>query len=255
MELIHDWRSFQTTFYGYRRGLKERVANGPLHVVADGDLVVSAYAEGEDVGDCVGASLREVAKRHENRRLIILDRENVDHLMAEAANLPHLYDQVEFFRAKVKTTLAGNGKSAGEAAVGFRDFRPHFLIDALKGWWAKILPSAYGVLIRTESEAGRVKDFLLVVRRGSFETFCEPGLSSLSLERRKDPAAAAKYLSEKYSVPVQAFVVSEAEWAEWSRNPNPWREIVRSIKAGRTKLLPFRWSLAFLSTTRAFFKI
>jgi hypothetical protein len=61
-----------------------------------------------------------------------------------------------------------------------------------------------------------------------------------------------KYLSEKHLVPVQGFFMPAQQWALWSENPHPWKEIAASLKANEAKLVPFRFSLVTLIASRAF---
>jgi hypothetical protein len=245
MELTHDWKSFRNLFYPQRRanGGAERDANLPAYLIVENDRVVAAFADHEDLSDWVGAPLEEAQSRLAHRKLVAFDRAQVDQWIQGAVALPHFYDQVEYLKTRAKP-MAG----------GPLEFRRHFLLEALHGWWGKVLPSAYGIFIRVEAEAGKPspqdQEFLLIVRRGNFEGFIRPDLSSLSPDRRRQPEAVVRYLSEKHLVPVQGMYVNASEWNAWSLQGEPWRDVARSIKAQRTRMVPFRWSLAALVTTR-----
>src|SRR4051794_18682016 len=104
MELIHDWKSFQETFNKQRRlpAPKDRASQAAIYCIVEGEQVLTAYSEHEALSQLQGRAFREVASQFANRKVISLSRENVDHVMGQALPLPHLYDQVEFFRDQVK---------------------------------------------------------------------------------------------------------------------------------------------------------
>jgi hypothetical protein len=54
-------------------------------------------------------------------------------------------------------------------------------------------------------------------------------------------------------VPVQGIFVSPKDWARWSQSSEPWREIALALKQNKMKMVPFRWSIATLVATRAYF--
>ncbi len=99
------------------------------------------------------------------------------------------------------------------------------------------------------------RDLLIIVRRGKLEGFDEPDLTSLIHGKRNQPANIIKFLSERYHVPVLGAFVPASEWFKWAGETNPWREVARSMRKRRTRLMPSRWSLSALVTARAFFKV
>ena len=244
MELSYDWRTFQTMFYPRRRPniAQGSVPAGAINVVIDQDTVVVAFGEYEDLSEWIGASFKEMSAQMTNRQLIAFQRSDVDSWISEAAGLPHFFDQVELLRTK----------AAGTAGSGLK-FPRHFLIEALCGWWNRLLPSCYGLFVRVEGQPDQ--DIILLVRRGAFDGFHRPDLVPLGPERGKQASEIVKYLSERYLAPVQGVFVSAADWAEWSRDPNPWRNIAKAVSANRARLVPFRWGIAFLMSLRAFFGI
>jgi hypothetical protein len=246
MELIHDWRSFQHTFYPLKKNqvLPDSSA-APAYLVVENERVVSAYADSESLAHWAGATLTDVRDQNPSRPLVVYGREAVDKLMSDSLALPHFYHQLEYLRAHAKPS---------EGVLP--PFRRHFLLDSLLGWWSKVLPSSYGLFIRVETDGkSQEQDFVLIVRRGSLEGFLQPDLASLGSQRRKQGSDVVKYLSEKYLVPFQGIFVSPQEWNQWAYQADPWREVARSIKANRTRLVPFRWTVAFLATTRGFLKV
>src|SRR4051812_1433885 len=125
MELTYDWQSFQSVFNPTKRkSVAKALAapSGPVFAVVDRNIVVSAYANGEDLSDWIGATQPEMASALPNRDVIAFSREQVDAWMLEALALPHSIDQIEFLRGK-----ADLKKSGPEMEVP-----KHFLLEAIQ---------------------------------------------------------------------------------------------------------------------------
>jgi hypothetical protein len=237
MELTQDWRGFQNTFYPAGAASASRA----LFVVTDSGLVLAAYAEGADESQWVGARTEEVRAGNAARPVVEIDRADAEKWVEAGLALSHIQEQIEKLR------------SAANLSPAARRAR-HFLLEAVQGWWAKILPSSYGIFLRA-GEGARERDFLIVIRRGKLDAFYEPDLSSMGAERRKQPMDVVRYLSERHSVAVQGIFVPETDWQRWSASENPWREVAQAVRANRARLVPFRWAPAFLVATRAFLKV
>ncbi|HUP57100.1 MAG TPA: hypothetical protein VM598_06585 [Bdellovibrionota bacterium] len=250
MELNYDWRGFQTVFSPRLRALPAPSSSptGPIYVIHDGDAVLCASARGESVGDWTGMPLSDFRTEFSHREIISFEREKVDGWMGESLPLPHFYDQAGFLLTKAQ-------EGQGKVSLGSLSPTKHFLLEAVHGWWGKVLPSAYGIFLRLEGEGSRRQDFMIIVRRGRIDGFCEPDLSSIGVERSRQHADVVKYLSEKYLVPVQGVFLPESEWAGWASSAHPWRNAARAIRANRAKLVPFRWGVVLLMATRAFLEI
>lgn len=249
MELTHDWRAFQDVFYPHKRTVGPTLVTpgktAPVYLVVDGDTVLTAYCEGEDLASWVGAPLSEAHRHAAGREVVTLERKELERWTQESMGQGHFHDQVQSLRA-----LARPKQGALPA------HQRHFLLQALDSWWGKVLPSAYGVFFRIAPEGRNPeRELVIVMRRGKLEAFLIPDLTSLGAERRREMADVVKYLSEKYLVPFQGITLRGEDWTRWSRDANPWRDVAKSIKANQTQLVPFRWSLALLSTTRAFFRV
>ncbi|MBC7691647.1 MAG: hypothetical protein H7222_07740 [Methylotenera sp.] len=265
-----DWISFQEMFYPRKRARSvSQDVRAPIYLVEDQGLVISASSEGEDLSPWLGLPVQEAIERYaylsKDRKVVTFTRQDVDRWILESTTHPNFYEQVEFLRQQA-------------APQGGTQFNPHFVIQAMNSWWGKVLPSAYGIYLSIQppaptssaatsgsaaaapSQAGvpPVKHLLMLVRRGKFDQFHEPDLSSLGNDRRHRPDHVVKYLTEKHLVPVQGVFVSANEWQEWAdaanaaRAGNPWRKVAQSMKANRTQLVPFRWGVASLIATRAF---
>ena len=238
MELTHDWRNFQDMFYPSRRTSVpvDSARHGSAYVIVEGDQIVAAFTDGEDLSDWIGATRQELAAHLQHREIRVLKRDEVDRWVNESLERPHFYEQVEYLRAMASSPV-----------------RRHFLLEALRGWWEKVLPSTYGIFIRAEGQGGKSdQDLFILVRRGALDAFHEPDLHSMGPERRRQPGDVVKYLSEKHLVPVQGLFVPAAMWEEWSQDPNPWRQIALAIRANKAKLMPFRWTVVTLLGMRGF---
>jgi len=270
MELNYDWKSFQNFFYSKKRNSQTNpqpnAGNGnasagaslsagasahedaPIYLVADGRVVVSAFSETGELAEWIGATSDEVAAEFSGRQVVKFDRSKVDEWMNSSTGLSHFYDQIQFLRTQAKPEIVGKGKKS-RASEGV--FKKHFLLEAVQGWWQKLLPSHYGVYIRLEGSQGL--SLLLLVKRGRLDSFYIPDLSSMIPERRQYSADVVRFLEERYLVPVQGVFLTVEEWADWSESPNPWRSIVTAVKAQRSKLVPFNWVVAGLVFLRGYF--
>ncbi len=253
MDVSCDWRGFQTLFNPQKKGgaipsgslsggsvagFDDALRPGPAFIVTDEGRVITAFAEHEDLSEWIGLQPSEIENRVSHRELVIFDRSQVDQWMKESLGQTRFYDQVEYLRREAKPS----NRAAARAT------RRHFLLEALHGWWGKFLPTAFGLFIRAGEQ-----DFLLVVRRGVFESFHQPDLGGLSVDRRRVPGDIVKYLSGRYFVPIQGVFVSSTEWNEWSHVSDPWKSISRSIRSNRTRLVPKRMGVRTLVGIKSVF--
>ncbi|MGK5090229.1 hypothetical protein WDW86_21990 [Bdellovibrionota bacterium FG-2] len=264
MELKHDWQSFQLLFYSARRNLASETlaknAMGPIRVVTSGvggpggETVVSAYADGEEFSEWIGASCIELATAFPHREVYAYDHRVIEGWLQESVGVTHFYGQNEFLLSKAGTLQIfkaprGNKPPKGEAVNLVQTGKTHFLLEALQGGWARVFPSSYGVFVRLEGEV--LEDFIVTVRRGKIEGFQRPDLSSMGRERSRQPAEVVRYLSEKFLVPVQGVFVSAQEWKTWSASSRPWKKVSGAVRQGQAKLVPFRPLLAGMMVVKA----
>jgi hypothetical protein len=253
MELSYDWRRFHSLFYPKRKTGVPTAAlrSGPAYLVVNEEIILAAFSESEDLSDWIGRSFQEISEHINHRELVLFDRTKVEEWVHGSLTYPHFYEQVEEMRQKISPQVLSNGKIKDVSMETL--IRRHFLLDAIKGWWSKLFPTNYGIFIRLEGKNSQ--DFFLVVRKGRVESFRTPDLNSLDAERRVQPAALTKYLSEKYLVPVQSCFVPAEEWATWTESSEPWKLVATAIKSGKLKLHPFKWSWVFLVATRTYFGV
>jgi len=250
MELIYDWKNFQAMFYPKRRAQLAESA-GPVYLVVENKRILTAFAEAEDLSQWIGSTTDEVASELGHRELVIFDREKVDQWMGSAMGLPHFHDQVESLRSEATPQVLSRSRFKKDLRSNADQLiKRHFLLEAIQTWWSKALPSAFGVYIRLDGPAG--KDLFLIVRRGRLDSFHEPDLSSMIVDRRKNPADVVRYLSERHVLPVQGISITSQEWMEWGESRNPWPKVAAAIKSDRSKLVPFNWGLASLVASRAY---
>ena len=267
MELSQDWRKLQSTFFPSSFPMKGPVGvsagTGTLYCVHDEDVLIQAFAEGEDLSDWIGASMSEVRSQFPNRVIVEWDRKNLEASLLSSVGEPHLDAQICQWRQGVREQagLSLDGELRG-VARSRKDFdlldrhlvtHRHFLLDALKdSWWTRVLPSSFGIFLRFEGsvDSRSLKDFLLVYRKGKLEQFGVPDLNFMGADRRREAAEVAKYLSDRFMVPVQGVLLREEDWARWSADSSPWREIAWAVQSNRVQLVPFRWSLVSMLAAR-----
>src|SRR5437868_104532 len=102
MELTYDWQSFQSMFYPKRRSAVQMGSEtaGPVYLVLEGNIIVEAFAESEDLSDWIGAEYEEMAAEMAHRELLLFDREKLDKWIGGSMSHPHLYEQMDFLRTK-----------------------------------------------------------------------------------------------------------------------------------------------------------
>jgi hypothetical protein len=257
MELNHDWNSFNSVFYAKRKGLSrqggetsspiyfvveeeksEKPAKAHDHHFGDHSKILAAFSGSEDLREILGKTLADAFERYPHRRRIVFGDQEVSQWVDQSVQLPHFHDQMVFFRKQAKSPKRMVADD-------------HFLLEALQGWWAKILPSSYGFFIRIEGQAPR--DLLVVVRRGRIDSFYTPDLSSMGADRMRKPEEVVRHLAERNALPIQGLFVQASEWQSWGESTSPWRKIATAVRESRARLFPFRWSLVGLVSTRAFF--
>lgn len=245
VDLSCDWKLFQSFFQppaksgGYATA--DRGTSKPIYVVFDGaeKVVMTAFTEGEDLSEWMGRPIEDLKSHWRARDVVAFDRAEVDEMVSDATKSQRFYDQVEEMRSKSRSVLRAGDSRAAFVLGNARVNRKHFLLRSIEGWWARVLPDQFGVLIRlTGHHAGESQDFFVIVRRGKFDCFHEPDLSGMSLERRRDCAQVAKFLEDRYLVKVQTVSVPSSEWKEWARDADPWGRVVQSVRAKRTRLYP-----------------
>ncbi|MBU6375619.1 MAG: hypothetical protein KGQ59_06450 [Bdellovibrionales bacterium] len=269
MELNQDWRKLQSTFFPSIAPTRKGAASSPagaVYCIHDQDIVTLLFAEGEDLSDWTGASLADVRSQFSNRVVLEFERKALEASLLSSVAQPHLEAQIAQWRedaqAKLVATAAGHSVmlSPSRKDQAFLDqwfiTKKNFLLESLNGsWWARVLPSAFGIFLRFEGLSGgsagsSTKEFLLIYRKGQLEQFGVPDLGFIGSDRRKDPEEVCKYLADRCMVPVQAVLLREEDWLKWASEKNPWSEIAWAVQSSRVQLVPFRWSVVSLIASR-----
>jgi len=256
MELNYDWKSFQSIFYPKKRlSHQEQILTGSVYLVVRNHTVVTGFSEGEDLSSWIGSSVDKFVVDHPQREVIILDQDKVDQWTDSIMGMPHFYDQILELRRKAKLQSHTHSHLKLKNKLNSPETwnQRHFLLQAIQTWWHKIFPSTFGVYVRISDKNSIESSILLVVQRGSINTFYVPDLSPMIAERRKYNNDVVRFLSSKYMVPVQGLFVNTSEWIEWSEMNDPWSKIATTLKRDRTKLVPFQWSIVTLINARARF--
>ena len=260
----YDWREFQEFLSPNPRlpasggqGAAPMLAS-PAYFVTEGETVVSGYCQSEDLEEWQGSPVADVSEHYKHREHLFVPRAAMSAWLQEAWNNDGYYEQIQLLRARIGSFVEHS--SAAVPRTVRQVSYPHFLLEALQGWWAKMLPASYGLFIRVESQpvpgttrpGKRAREFFVVVRRGKFEEFGTPEFAGLGRDRSRSELETVKYLSEKHGVPFQGVFMPEKDWEEWSRIPDPWKLILLGIRTEKVRLVPFRWSVSALAAIRAY---
>ncbi len=288
MELNRDYESYRRVFQAQSRvGVMSSSAHGSTIYLVESELddegerkVIACFSEQEDLTEWVGRSKREFRSAFQSRELVAITEENwvqaLARPVASSWQEGHFLGQISEFRQNLKQTLfhkeATQGtpaikkgarlllrglRSQGQKAKGERliqeshlETQQNFVMEALSGWWLRILPSHFGLYVRVENEQNT--QVLLTIKAGKVDQFYSPDLGAIHADRKAEFGTLVAALSEKTLMPIQGVRVTSEEWTQWMRSPNPWTLVSRSIRSGRTQLAPFRWFVALLIGTRAF---
>jgi len=196
----------------------------------------------------VGATVVEMQKEFPHREVVLFERTEVEDWLKSGAKLTHFSAFAEMVRERATQNLTSK-KIARKNLLS----RDHFLLEALGGWWGKLLPSVFGLYLHLDNGEGRERTFFVIYRRGKVESYDIPDFTGFNRPAGKEREAAVKFLSERYSVTVQGLFLSESQWQIWSGDADPWKKIAKSFKENSNQLVPFKMSLAAMIGGKAFF--
>jgi hypothetical protein len=247
MELIHDWKSFQNVFYPHQRksSVLDGDPDGPAYFIVDQDRILAAYSEREDLSDWVGASVEEVEQHLGHRTLLMFPRTELDRWMVSARHGPNYYHQVESLREWAVDHLAeprdvSNSRAVEHAlneCVRFMG-RQNFLLEALHGWWRRLLPQTYGVILRLR-DGEDYRDFAWLVQRGELKSFFRPDLSFLGQKRSLEWNEVLRYLEDTHHARFIGISTEGELWNNWCRmGSSPFKEVHRAMKKSRFSIHP-----------------
>ncbi|MFZ9595727.1 MAG: hypothetical protein ACO3A2_06570 [Bdellovibrionia bacterium] len=248
MELNYDWRKFQSLFY-LKKEPNPSSQLQPIYLFTQTKTILYAFSDSEDLAEWMGSETDALLREFPHREIVVYDQERTDQCIVDSLPLSHYYDQTLFLRNQAKPQWVTGFKNKKNPL----DPSAHFLLQAIEGWWQKLLPSNFGIFIRLDGVSGR--SLLMIFKRGRLDSFQVPDLSGMIPERKKHSTDVVRHLSENYLVPIQGLFVTSEEWKSWSKSPNPWPEILKSIQAGSHKMTPRNWGLLFLIACRAYLGI
>lgn len=246
MELSQDWRKLQRTFYPAKKEMNSD--SGAVYLVHDRGVILTAFAEGENLSDWTGMTVEEFRGQFPHRILVVTECSRMENWVQTALSESNLPAQLDRVRSHWIHETENDSQSQALRALPSRS---HFLIEALeRSWWSRVLPSSFALLLRLEADSKVHQNFMLLYRKGRLEHFGEPDLSFMGSERRENLSDVTRYLSERLSVPVQGVQLLEQDWKNWSDQGHPWKEIAWAIQSKRVQLVPFRWQCVGLIGTR-----
>jgi hypothetical protein len=145
------------------------------------------------------------------------------------------------------------GAQVGSTAPFLRDF---------SGWWARVLPVRYGVLLMVSGEPG----LLLLMGSGKLETLQQvppiefgSGSRATATERRIKEREAIASLQERFGVPIQGVKISHDLWQQWIASGDlggsEWRALTQGLFRGHVELIPSRPAILGMVGLRGFFGV
>jgi|GEM_PF-2827496 len=279
MELAQDWRLYQKL----TRSRKDRSAKGGSEmsaleprsgkhtvVISSGESprVVAILSAGRGFEDWVGRPFEEL-RLHigENQAPCVLTESEIRESLRSAAPSAGLFEQRRSLRSaleEISIGRKGNAPLPGRDRLGAGK-TGHFLMEALAGWWRKVLPDSYALWIRIEEDSKGVtqaagvkpapQDHLLFFKKGELVGCGAPDLTSLGTERIWKDEAVVRHLSEKYLLPIQGLRVRARDWESWMESEKPWKTMRESIQEGSVTFVPERSGLKSLVALRAWTRI
>jgi hypothetical protein len=252
MELTYNWRGLQRLFNPKSRSpqVPSAKAVSPIYLITQRGIVIAGFAEEEDFSEWLGAPFEEVMQQFRHRDCINFERDQVDAWLNDASEQPHFIEQIQTIRKKA-LEVAPSRRLKQDLTDLFS--REHFLLQAFRGWWSRVLPGEFGFFLRlTGAYNQEPQDFLLILRNGTLLGFVEPELASMGKDRVGNAGEVAKYLSEKHLVPIVAMVAPLADWQSWHQSRDPWREVARGVRSQAVRLEPSQWNMKALLMARAY---
>lgn len=238
MELGQDWGILNRILYP-RKKTKGSSESEQVFVAHHSDRTLRILGDRDEFLFATGAPMSEALTAiGSDHKTIAIDAAEMDRALIECLKTDGgIYDQMKALR---RTLSPSRGK--------LPPYTEHFLLRAVRTWWAKLLPSSFGVYLHLESE--ETSSLLLIFRKGELTDFDEPDFSAISSERRADLSERVKVLRERYGVPVQGFAMNHADFTEWTEQgaardeKGAWKKIAKALRQDRLQLVPFRFSIA-----------
>lgn len=249
MDLGQDWNALHRTLYP-RRKSKGASESEAVFVAHHADRVLRVVGDRDELLFSTGTPVSEALNAiGSDRKPVAIDIAEMNRALNESLKTEGaIYDQIRGLRASLRPS---KGK--------LPEPKEHFLFAAVRSWWGKLLPSAFGVYFHLEgTESYESRAIFLIFRKGELQEFAEPDLSSISAERRSDLREVIKVMGERYRVPIQGFAMNRVDFEGWSETGNrsaTWKNLARALKQDRLTLVPFRMGIAALIGSRAIFSV
>lgn len=256
MDLNYDWKNFQSFFISKRTTQNSELEGSsrqegdasPIYVVTQGNQILVALSQGENLGSYSGVSFDELEARFPAREIILFDREKVDHWLTESSEREHYYDQILYLNTEARPQFTARSKTRVFGSI----FQKNFLLRVLKSRWSIFFPISYGVLICLDGDYSQ--SIFLKVHRSRVQSFVKPDFSTMIPERKKVPGDLVRHLAEGELIPVQGLFFTSKDWHEWSGMEHPWEKILGALRRDRSVIAPFRWGIVFLILCKSKFK-
>lgn len=247
MDLGQDWGALNRILYPRKKARGSSVSEN-VFVAHHSDRTLRVVGDRDELlfstGNPVTEALTAIGS---DRKAVAIDVAEMDRILnASLRTDGGIYDQVREIR---ETLTCTKGKIPA--------LDEHFILNAIRTWWGKMLPSHFGIYLHLESSnVSEAKTLLLIFRKGELAEFDVPDLSATSEERRADLSEVVKILRERHGIPVQGFSVDRADFTAWSESKNTsttWKNISKALRQDRLQLVPFRFGIAAMMGSRGIF--
>lgn len=262
MEQNRDWRVFNQIFYSTpsQRAYQKGSPSSALYFVVNEGRIVGSFSSDLDLSEWNGFSVQEVQDHFDRREVHFFEKKKVDRWIRESVTKGAFFEQVKFLKEQANQELEDDVRSFSHA---------HFVLEAIEGWWKKILPSHYGIFIQTrrdqpEARGMQERSLILLVRHGEVDGFYHVDFKHVLKSVRdslgdhfdfssKDRVMSEvmKYLSQLYRVPVQGLFIKESDWLQASQARDPWKHLAGLLKKQSAQLVPPRWNVRSMLCSRA----
>lgn len=246
MELINDWKAYNTLWKVSRTdsSLKDEHT---IYCVIDGEWIVDASTEGQDLSEWAGAPVSEFAQKFSNSKMVTVQWRELEASLQGLFQKTHWVEQREALKQEVELdSTSGSSllrqvatkkarRKATEWGLGFQS-----IIDTLfQGRLSRFLPRHFGLYIHF-SDLTCKNGYLLTFQNGALDKYFSPAFGPSTEDK-------VKYLADRYMIPVQGLECHSLDWEKWKDSQDPWLEIRQAFKTGKLKIFPAKkWIGALL---------
>jgi hypothetical protein len=201
-------------------------------------------------------------KRQNSSEEISLSGRVDEALLRRGMETPLLQVTTQEFMESLKAAVKSSNRSLNQSEALRGDFvgrfpvlaplnQQHFLIQfCSQGIPSKFLPSQFAIFLRFLDQPEN--SMFLLFKKGALEAYQTPDLSGFQGDSTRDSTAVVRFLKNRYGVPVQSIECTFADWMEACDSDTPWKTFLHGVRSRAFHLTPFRWSVVFGLSLKAF---